>query len=114
LDYDALQLKTFCQERQFYTMVVSSKLLIRSEDLLLCWQRFCTCWSLKDKFNTFILKNKLIAKSIEGIFATPKVKSRTIRDYGFSTKMINRFFKPFFSGIFLENNWLHPIGCLIL
>jgi hypothetical protein len=31
-----------------------------------CWQRFCTCGSLKDKFNTFILKNKLIAKSVEG------------------------------------------------
>jgi hypothetical protein len=29
LDY-ALQLKNFCQERQFYTMVVSLKLLIRS------------------------------------------------------------------------------------
>jgi phytoene dehydrogenase-like protein len=28
-------LKLFCQERQFYTMVVSSKLLIRSGDLLL-------------------------------------------------------------------------------
>jgi hypothetical protein len=29
---------------------------------------FAPVGSLKDKFNTFILKNKLIAKSIEGIF----------------------------------------------
>jgi hypothetical protein len=56
----------FCQERQFYTMVVSSKLIrSRPSALLLA---FAPVGSLKDKFNTFILKNKLIAKSIEGIF----------------------------------------------
>jgi hypothetical protein len=33
---------------------------------------FCTCWFTKDKFNTFILKNKLIAKSIEGSLHNPK------------------------------------------
>jgi hypothetical protein len=47
---------------------------------------FAPVGSLKDKFNTFILKNKLIAKSIEGILHNPKVKSRTTRDYGFSAK----------------------------
>jgi hypothetical protein len=43
--------------------------------------------SLKDKFNTFILKNKLIAKSVEGIFVQPQKSSlEQLKDYGFSTK----------------------------
>jgi hypothetical protein len=41
-------------------------------DLLLCWQRFCTCGFTKRQFNTFILKNKLIAKSVEGSLHNPK------------------------------------------
>jgi hypothetical protein len=36
---------------------------------------FAPVGSLKDKLNTFILKNKLIAKSIEGIFAQPQKSS---------------------------------------
>jgi hypothetical protein len=30
---------------------------------------------IEDKFNTFILKNKLIAKSVEGIFVQPQKSS---------------------------------------
>ncbi len=61
--------------------------------------------SLKDKLNTFFLKNKLIRISIPTIFK--QVETDTIsqlKKYGFSTKMIERFYKPFFSGIFLEND----------
>jgi hypothetical protein len=45
------------------------KLLIRSGDLLLL---ATVLFNLKDKFNTFILKNKLIAKSVEGILHNQK------------------------------------------
>jgi phytoene dehydrogenase-like protein len=60
--------------------------------------------SLKDKFNTFLLKNKLIRISNLAIFKQPETDTYTqLKKYGFSQKMIDRFFKPFFSGIFLEN-----------
>jgi hypothetical protein len=58
--------------------------------------------SLKDKINTFVLKQKLIRKSIMGIFCKQKVKFGAIES-GFSSKMIDRFFKPFSQEFFLEN-----------
>ena len=66
---------------------------------------FAPVGSLKDKINTLFLKNKLVKIAIPDIF---KQKEQTtlqqLSDYGFSQKMIDRFYKPFFSGIFLEND----------
>lgn len=60
--------------------------------------------SLKDKINTFVLKQKMLGKSIQQIFSQEQQSSLAqLSDYGFSAKMIHRFYKPFFSGIFLEN-----------
>lgn len=65
--------------------------------------------SLKDKINTFVLKQKLLGKSIQKIFSQEQQSSLAqLSDYGFSAKMINRFYKPFFSGIFLENELSTP------
>ena len=60
--------------------------------------------SIKDKINTLFLKNKLVKITIPEIF-TQKEETTLLQlsKYGFSDKMINRFYKPFFSGIFLEN-----------
>jgi len=65
---------------------------------------FAPVGSLKDKFNTFLLKKKLVDISNSAIFNQTETDtySKLIK-YGFSQKMIDRFFKPFFSGIFLEN-----------
>lgn len=61
--------------------------------------------SLKDKINTFFLKKKLITISIPNIFKQPEVDTISqLKKYGFSPKMMDRFYKPFFSGIFLEND----------
>jgi phytoene dehydrogenase-like protein len=66
---------------------------------------FAPVGSLKDKINTFFLKNKLIKISIPTIFKQPEIEtSAQLKKYGFSPKMIDRFYKPFFSGIFLEND----------
>ncbi len=66
---------------------------------------FAPVGSLKDKLNTFFLKNKLIKISIPTLFKQPEIETLSqLRKYGFSSKMINRFYKPFFSGIFLEND----------
>jgi hypothetical protein len=53
--------------------------------------------SLKDKINTFVLKQKLIRKSIKASFARAKKQVKAIEKYGFSSKMIDQ---TLFSGIF--------------
>lgn len=61
--------------------------------------------NLKDKINTLFLKNKLHKISITEIFKQIEVDTNSLLSkYGFSDKMIDRFYKPFFSGIFLEND----------
>ncbi len=60
--------------------------------------------TLKDKLlvvklNTFVKK-----RSIEELFALEnKTTLEFLKDYGFSNKIISNFFKPFYSGIFLED-----------
>ncbi|MFM9825227.1 NAD(P)/FAD-dependent oxidoreductase [Flavobacterium sp.] len=66
---------------------------------------FAPVGSLKDKINTFFLKTKLVKISIPNLFNQTEVDAITqLKNYGFSQKMIDRFYKPFFSGIFLEND----------
>jgi phytoene dehydrogenase-like protein len=66
---------------------------------------FAPVGSLKDKINTFFLKNKLLNINIANLFKQPETDtSAQLKRYGFSQTMINRFYKPFFSGIFLEND----------
>lgn len=66
---------------------------------------FAPVGSLKDKLNTFLLKNKLVDKRIPEIFNQTQTDTISqLKKYGFSSKMIERFYKPFFSGIFLEND----------
>ncbi|MEM9991291.1 MAG: NAD(P)/FAD-dependent oxidoreductase [Bacteroidota bacterium] len=57
-----------------------------------------------DKFNILSLRKTLAAKTIDEIFEQPeKTTLQALReDYGFSEDMIQAFFRPFFSGIFLE------------
>lgn len=65
--------------------------------------------SLKDKINTFVLKIKLLRKGIPAIFKQSQQSTLLqLKDYGFSEKMINTFYKPFFSGIFLEDDLKTP------
>jgi protoporphyrinogen oxidase len=66
---------------------------------------FAPVGSLKDKINTFFLKNKLVNISISNVFKQSETETiNQLKKYGFSQTMINRFYKPFFSGIFLEND----------
>jgi phytoene dehydrogenase-like protein len=66
---------------------------------------FAPVGSLKDKINTFFLKNKLVNIAVSDVFKQPEIETiAQLKKYGFSPKMIDRFYKPFFSGIFLEND----------
>lgn len=59
--------------------------------------------TLKDKLKIFKLNKHLKNKTITDIFnEKEKTTFNYLEDLGFSEDMINRFFKPFFSGIFLE------------
>ena len=66
---------------------------------------FAPVGSLKDKINTLFLKSKLQKIITDAIFDQKETSTlQQLKAYGFSYKMINRFYKPFFSGIFLEND----------
>ena len=44
-------------------------------------------------------------KTVEAIFQSPEQKTIDyLHQFGFSSKIIHYFFRPFFSGIFLEND----------
>ena len=65
---------------------------------------FAPVGTLKDKINTLWLKNRLQKLSIDAIFEQPEqTTSKQLIEYGFSPKMIEHFYAPFMSGIFLEN-----------
>ena len=65
---------------------------------------FAPVGTLKDKINTLWLKNRLQKLSIDAIFEQPEQTTRKqLIEYGFSPIMIERFYAPFMSGIFLEN-----------
>lgn len=59
-------------------------------------------WS--DKWKIFRLSSQLKKKSIEEIFESEeKTTLQYLKDFGFSDAIIRQFFRPFFTGIFLED-----------
>jgi protoporphyrinogen oxidase len=65
---------------------------------------FSNVGSLKDKWLIFKLKLKVNKLSINEIFELPNEStSDYLKAFGFSPRIISRFFRPFFGGIFLEN-----------
>jgi protoporphyrinogen oxidase len=59
--------------------------------------------SLSDKLKIFKLNTELKKKSIDAIFNSKSTTTlEYLKDKGFSNAIITQFFKPFFSGIFLE------------
>ncbi len=56
-----------------------------------------------DKWKIFKLNNELKKKSVDTIFSEPETTTLSyLQDKGFSKEITNDFFRPFFSGIFLE------------
>ena len=59
--------------------------------------------NFSDKFKILKLNQKLKKKSLEAIFSEPEQSTQEyLEKLGFSNGIITDFFKPFFSGIFLE------------
>lgn len=59
--------------------------------------------NLIDKWKIWRLSEELKNTSIDSIFSSPSSSTLDyLKEYGFSDKIIHHFFRPFFSGIFLE------------
>ena len=104
LDYDALDLQPFLPGASIFK---SSKQKIIGDPLRNLSLLFPTLFSgigdFSDKFKILKLNQKLKKKSLEAIFSEPEQSTQEyIEKLGFSNGIITDFFKPFFSGIFLE------------
>ena len=105
LDYDRLDLKRF---RPGATILKHSKKYNIGdpfrEPKMLWYTLFSPIGSLLDKLLLLKLKFYLRFSKIEVLFKRPEISTLTyLKQYGFSEKFIENFFRPFFSGIFLEN-----------
>lgn len=103
LDFDALELQHFLPGASIFR----DKQTIIGDPLrdvsLLFSTLFSGIGSIKDKVKVLSLNAKLKKKTISEIFSTSeKTTMAYLEDFGFSKEMITDFFKPFFSGIFLE------------
>lgn len=60
--------------------------------------------TFQDKLKIWQLSQKLKNESEEAIFSRPdETTLKYLQDFGFSSTIIDNFFRPFFGGIFLEN-----------
>ncbi len=70
---------------------------------------FSSIGSLSDKIKIFTLTQTLKNKSIDEIFASAEISTLNyLKNYGFSDRIIENFFRPFFTGIFLEEELRTP------
>jgi protoporphyrinogen oxidase len=106
LDFQALRLKAFdpgaviFEGRDSYIITDPMR-----NPLKIVGMVFSKVGTFLDKVKMFTLTQELKKKSNEDIFKEPSVPTHQyLRDYGFSDRIINNFFKPFFRGIFLEKH----------
>lgn len=105
LNYNALNLKAF-----------RSGALIRMNDAFTTMSNpfkepsqvfktlFSPVGSLSDKIKVLQLSNEVSPESTESFFSDDATDTLSyLRAYGWSNDMITNFFKPFFGGVFLEN-----------
>ncbi|MGC1515755.1 MAG: NAD(P)/FAD-dependent oxidoreductase, partial [Maribacter sp.] len=104
LDYSALDLQKFLPGARIFHQGISTTLgdPLRSLTLLIP-TLLSSIGSFKDKVNILKLNLRLQKKSMPAIFEEPETTTLVyLESLGFSEEIIDRFFKPFFSGIFLE------------
>ena len=104
LDYEALELQNFLPGAAIFTDGKENQIGDPLRDFSLLFPTvFSSLIPLSDKIKILQLNLKLKAKSISDIFAEKeKTTLHYLKDFGFSDQVITQFFKPFFSGIFLE------------
>ncbi|BAU53742.1 NAD(P)/FAD-dependent oxidoreductase [Mucilaginibacter gotjawali] len=105
LDYEALDLCRFDPG----AMILARKGISRIGDPMrkpgtLLSTLFSSAATFTDKLRMLRLKLKLSRKTIDAIFAEPEITTLAyLKKEGFSETIMSRFFKPFMTGIFLED-----------
>lgn len=104
LDYESLELQKFCsgavlfekgRQRTIADPLRNPSLLIKTV--------LANVGSFSDKLKILKLNSILKKKPISAIFKTEETSTyKYLHQFGFSRDIIQNFFKPFFSGIFLE------------
>ena len=105
LDFEALDLQKFLPGAAIFK---NGKQITIGDPLrdpsLLLPTLFSGIGTFSDKLKILKLNNRLKKKKLSSIFSDKEQSTLSyLRDLGFSSKMIDDFFTPFFSGIFLEN-----------
>ena len=106
LNFDALELQKFKPGASIFHNGKQSIIGDPLRDISLLFSTlFSGIGSVKDKMKVLSLNAKLKKKTIPEIFSdAEKTTISYLEDFGFSHQMITTFFKPFFSGIFLESD----------
>lgn len=106
LDYDKLRLGNFLAGA--LVKIPGSEKLVRVSDPLrkpsdIVIALFAPIGTVKDKINLLPLIVNVRRKSIEALFEEPETDTLTAlkERWGFSDEILNKFFRPFFEGIFL-------------
>ncbi|MGB5943415.1 MAG: NAD(P)/FAD-dependent oxidoreductase [Leeuwenhoekiella sp.] len=104
LNYDELQLQRFSPGAILFNDGKPSTLGDFTRDFSLALKTMTNgLIGFKDKMKVLKLSASIRSKSLEAIFKEPETTSLAyLKDHGFSDRIINNFFKPFFAGIFLE------------
>jgi len=105
LDYKALELQIFLPGASIFKTHTQSIIGDPLRDIsLLISTLFSGIGSISDKFKILKLNQKIKNKSLTDIFSEKEQTTLSyLKEFGFSKDMLNDFFIPFFSGIFLEN-----------
>jgi protoporphyrinogen oxidase len=106
LDLEALNLTKFAPGAIIYTKGKMTKVGDPTRDVsFLFATAFSSIGSIKDKLKMFTLSRKLKQKKLSAIFEENEITTlEYLENEGFSEKIITKFFKPFYTGIFLENS----------
>lgn len=106
LDYSSLDLQKFLPGATIFKNGKQQTIGDPLRNLsLLAPTLFASIGTFSDKIKILKLNSLLKKKKIVQIFkADEKSTLKYLQDFGFSSEIINDFFKPFFSGIFLEPN----------
>ncbi|MEX2512697.1 MAG: NAD(P)/FAD-dependent oxidoreductase [Cyclobacteriaceae bacterium] len=104
LDFDALELKLFKPGAVILkpgdTFSVHDPFRNPLRMIPMAFSKVGTLW---DKFKMFQLTKMLKKKTIEQIFSSPQTTTlEYLKDFGFSDRILNNFFIPFYKGVFLE------------
>jgi protoporphyrinogen oxidase len=104
LDLEALDLQYFLPGAAIFKNKSQKIIGDPLKDMSLLFSTlFSGIGTISDKLKVVQLNNKLKKKSLSAIFSDKEQSTFSyLTNFGFSKEMVNDFFRPFFSGIFLE------------